>query len=215
MAAIALENSGHNIFSVFMIRENTGGIIMVQILSKRPKKLNSFIKCVDKVMRVLLVTIVGALTCGVIISVFLRYIFHISFAWSEEIISIFFVASTFLGAAFGVREKENIAINLNFDKLSPSISKAIRIIASIVIIIVSLFFFIYSIIWISHVGSIPSVCTGIRCGIYYSIVPISFVITIFYSIINIIAEFVHIDQPEEFMANRNAKKKTVSEEKCI
>ena len=134
--------------------------------------------------------LVGILAGGVIISVFLRYVFNISFVWSEEILTMVFVATTFFGAALGMREHEHIAISHFVDKASPRLRRVFVVSSQIIIIMVSLFVIYYSLRLIGKVGRIPSPATGISKGVYYSMIPISFAITIFYAIINIIGQFV-------------------------
>jgi TRAP-type C4-dicarboxylate transport system permease small subunit len=150
---------------------------------------------IDGGLAILLGSLVGTLTFGVILSVVLRYFFGISFAWAEELLTIVFIATTFFGAALGLREKEHIAINLVPESAPPAIKKAMAIIICAAIIIVSIFIFRYSTAWIARVGKVPSPATGISNGTFYTIVPISFGITIFYAIVQILSEFMPIDPP--------------------
>jgi TRAP-type C4-dicarboxylate transport system permease small subunit len=131
----------------------------------------------------------------VIISVFLRYFFGLSFAWAEELLTIVFIATTFFGAALGLREREHIAINLMPESSSLALRKILHIIVFAAIIVVSIFIFKYSILWIARVGKVPSPATGITNGTFYTIVPISFGITIFYAIVQILSEFMLVDPP--------------------
>ncbi len=164
-------------------------------MDNRPlRALNALVRFLDKVLAVLLGTLVGLLAAGVIISVFLRYVFGVSFAWAEELMTMVFIATTFFGAALGLREGEHIAISL------PSEGHLLRrrILSSLVMLVivaVSVFVFRYSRAWIARVGKVPSPATGIQNGFFYTIVPISFGITIFYAIVQFIAEFARIDPP--------------------
>lgn len=157
--------------------------------------MNRFIHTIDSILSILAKFLVGILASGVIISVILRYVFSISFVWSEETLTMVFVATTFFGAALGIREKEHITIT-NFIHMIPEKARRVCIIlAQVIIIGVSLFMIYYSFRIINKVGKVPSPATGIPKGVYYSIIPISFLITIFYSIVNILGEFIHIDEP--------------------
>jgi len=174
--------------------------------------MNAFIRIVDKIVSVLLTLCIGVLALGIIVSVFLRYLFHISFAWAEELMTIIFVASTFFGAALGVREKEYIAITGLFNRLPAAVAKTFRILVSIITIAVSAIVFYFSITWIQRVGAVPSPATGIKNGIYYSIVPISFALTIFYAFVNILSEFISVDPPAKFLELLAARPEIKSEE---
>jgi len=156
---------------------------------------NALIRLFDKAIAVFLGVLVGGLALGVIASVFLRYLFNISFAWAEELMTMLFIATTFFGAALGLRESEHIAIALPAGKNSARLHKILRILSMIVIVAVSAFVFKYSRIWIERVGQIPSPATGINSGVFYAMVPVSFSITIFYAILQIASEFVGIEPP--------------------
>jgi len=157
--------------------------------------MNKFILGVDKVLSILGKALVAVLASGVIISVILRYLFSIAFVSSEELLTMVFVATTFFGAALGLREGEHIAVN-NFTAMMPDkLKKLCNILVQVFIIILSVVMIYYSIRIIRKVGGVPSPATGIARGFYYSLMPISFVITIFYAVVNILKLYIHIDEP--------------------
>lgn len=160
--------------------------------------MKKLIMGIDKFLSVFGIALCAILTAGVIISVILRYVFSIAFVWSEELLTIVFVATTFFGAALGLREQEHIAIT-NFVSVMPAKSKKIcSIIDQGIIILVSLAMIYYSYRMIMKVGNVPSPATGIPRGYYYAIIPISFLFTIFYGVVNILKEFVDIPEPEKW-----------------
>ncbi len=69
--------------------------------------MNRFIERIDKVISILGKVLVAILATGVIISVILRYIFSIAFVASEELLTMVFVATTFL-VPLWVLERVNI-----------------------------------------------------------------------------------------------------------
>jgi TRAP-type C4-dicarboxylate transport system permease small subunit len=157
--------------------------------------MNRFILGLDKVLSILGKALVGLLAGGIIVSVILRYVFSIAFVSSEELLTMVFVATTFFGAALGLREGEHIAVTSFVSMMPEKLKKVCAILAQAFIIIVSCVMIYYSIRIIRKVGGIPSPATGIRRGIFYSYMPVTFAITIFYSIVNILKLFVHIDDP--------------------
>ncbi|WP_320130778.1 TRAP transporter small permease [uncultured Sphaerochaeta sp.] len=157
--------------------------------------MNKIIHHCDTILSVLGKTLEAILAVGVIASVILRYVFSISFVWSEELLTMVFVATTFFGAALGMREKEHITITNFVDRMPAPVKVVLRIIAQIIVIIVSICMIYYSFRIIHKVGKIPSPATGIPKGIYYSIIPITFFLTILYSVINILSEFIVIEKP--------------------
>lgn len=158
-------------------------------------RMNKFILGVDNILSIFGKLLVAVLAIGVIVSVILRYVFSIAFVSSEELLTMIFVATTFFGAALGLREAEHIAVN-NFTAMMPALARKIcNILTELVIITVSCFMIYFSIRMIQKVGKVPSVATSIPRGYYYSLMPISFVISIFYSVINILKLFIHIEDP--------------------
>jgi len=157
--------------------------------------MNKFILGVDKVLSILGKALVAVLASGVIISVILRYLFSIAFVSSEELLTMVFVATTFFGAALGLREGEHIAVN-NFTAMMPDkLKKLCNILVQVFIIILSVVMIYYSIRIIRKVGGVVSPATGIARGFYYGLMPISFVITIFYAVVNILKLYIHIEEP--------------------
>jgi TRAP-type C4-dicarboxylate transport system permease small subunit len=157
--------------------------------------LNNAIHAIDRILSVILGSLIFILAFGVMISVFLRYVFGISFAWAEELLTMSFVISTFLGAALGLREKEHISISLLQTK-NKSVNTIISVVSMILLIIILAFVYHYSLIWIARVGGVPSPATGIRYAYFYALVPISFGISIFYAICTILEQFLPIEPPK-------------------
>lgn len=151
--------------------------------------MDKVIVLLDRILSLLGKVLVGVLASGVIVSVLLRYVFSISFVWSEEILTMVFVATTFFGAALGLREHEHIAITQFIDKLPARGRRIMSVVINSIIIIVSAYVFYYSLRMIQKVGKVPSPATGIIKGVYYSMVPISFLLTIFYAVIDSIGQF--------------------------
>ncbi|MFA6732928.1 MAG: TRAP transporter small permease [Sphaerochaeta sp.] len=156
--------------------------------------MNSCIKKIDKVLSVISILLVGLLAGGVILAVFLRYFFSLSYGWFEEFLTMLFVFINFLGAAICIREKQHIAITVLIDSFPKKVRTVCTIGIQLVIIVVSVFLAIYSSRWIASVGSTLSPSSGIPFGYFYAIVPISSVISIFYALINILGVFLPIEE---------------------
>lgn len=150
---------------------------------------------IDRFLSVFGIALTAVLTVGVIISVILRYVFSIAFVQSEELLTMVFVATTFFGAALGLRENEHIAVSNFVTAMPQKARKVCTVIGQGIIILVSLAMIYYSYRMIMKVGKVPSPATAIPRGYYYAMIPISFVCTTFYGIVNILREFVDIPDP--------------------
>ncbi|HPY11573.1 MAG TPA: TRAP transporter small permease [Sphaerochaeta sp.] len=151
----------------------------------------------DKFLSTLGIVLNAVLASGVVISVFLRYLFSIAFVESEELLTMVFVATTFFGSALGLREGDHIAITNFVDRASKKKQRIFAIICQVVIIFVSVVMIYYSMRMIAKVGKVPSPATGIKRGWYYAIIPVSFVFTIFYSVVDIVGQFISIPAPDK------------------
>lgn len=152
---------------------------------------------IDRFLSAIGIGLVALLAGGVIISVILRYVFSIAFVWSEELLTMVFVATTFFGAALGLREQEHIAITNFVDMMPAKFRKITIILVQSIIILVSLAMIYYSCRMIAKVGKVPSPATGIKRGYYYAMIPISFVFTTFYGVLNILKQFIDIPEPQK------------------
>ncbi|MGD1818252.1 MAG: TRAP transporter small permease [Pleomorphochaeta sp.] len=155
--------------------------------------MNKVLKIIDKIISFILSSLVAILAIGIILTVFLRYIFGISFNFFEEFLTNCFAAIIFIGSALAIREKQHIQISYFKDSFTPKRQEIVEIIIMSIIIIISAFIINYSIKWISMVGSTVSPASGIPMGIFYLMVPISFILTIFYCAIDILGHFIKID----------------------
>ena len=156
--------------------------------------MNLFIKKIDKIISIVLSVLVAVLSIGVICGVFLRYFFGISYAWMEEFLTIMFVYTIFLGSALCIREHQHIGISYFVDNFKGVREKISLIFIQVVITFVACVLCLYSIRWITAVGSTLSADSHVPVGIFYTIVPVSSVITVFYCLINIAGNFIHIDE---------------------
>ncbi len=160
-----------------------------------PAMLNKVLRWIDISHKVVLTLLVGILAAGVSLTVALRYIFGLSAAWAEELLTMVFIATTFIGASLDLREKEHIAMSALADSLPTRPRRFASITVMVVIIVLSVFVIAYSTRWISIVGGVPSVATGIKYGWFYLLMPLTFALTAFYAVVNILAEFMNIDPP--------------------
>lgn len=157
--------------------------------------MNKFVKTLDKILSVLNYSLMAVLTVSIILSVFLRYVFNITFVKAEEAITMMFVATTFYGAALGIRERDHINIEFFYEKTSDRVKGYIDIFVNIVIIFVMIYLFKNSLIWIQKVGDVKLPSLQVATKYLYVMVPVSSVLAIFYCLVGILEKFVSIEEP--------------------
>ncbi len=161
--------------------------------------MNKAIKVLDKVISVILMALVAFLAVGITFTIVMRYFFSISYAWLEEFLTMSFIFITLFGAALAVREKQHIAITILADKIcgkNESLKKVFGILVDAVILFVCFYMTMYSIKWINQVGHLLSQNSHLPMKVFYIAVPITFVITGIYTVIDILGRFVKIDEPD-------------------
>jgi TRAP-type C4-dicarboxylate transport system permease small subunit len=124
----------------------------------------------------------------VIGSVFLRYIFGITFIWAEEAITMLFVASSFYGAVLCIKENEHIQIDFLYQRFSPKVKAIMDIIINCVIIFVEFYMTKLSLFWIGKVGNVLTSGMRIPVKFFYYMVPISCTIICLYCVMSIVIQ---------------------------
>jgi TRAP-type C4-dicarboxylate transport system permease small subunit len=146
------------------------------------KYIKGFFNRLDKVLEVWCVFITLMMTLLVIVSVFARYLFHISFIWSQELIIFVFIATTYFGIILCVLEKENIDIDFFKGFFNKKVQLVLEYIITIIVVATVLMTAHLSLDWISKVGDTLTSGMKIPYKFFYSMMPISFVLVAIYEV---------------------------------
>lgn len=122
----------------------------------------------------------------VIIFVFLRYSFNITFVWAEELITMLFISTTFFGAVMGMKYNEHINIGFFHEQMPARVRKYVDILNYLVILGLQIAITITSMSWIAKVGN--NLTDGLRIPIrfFYYMMPFSAVAIAGFCIYNIV-----------------------------
>jgi TRAP-type C4-dicarboxylate transport system permease small subunit len=130
--------------------------------------------------------LIAAMALIVIANVFSRYMLHFSLKWSAEAARYCMVWAAFLGAVILVHKGEHLAVDLlekSLSGMSQKILKVIIILGSIIFFTIQTF---YGVILVFLTRS--QVASSIRVlpmNVVYAIIPISGLLMIFVSIVNL------------------------------
>ncbi len=140
---------------------------------------NKILEVFEQFCRVLL----AFMTSLVIIFVFLRYFFGVTFVWAEELITMLFISTTYFGAVLGMKYREHITISFLADMLPSRIHRYIEKLNYLIILLVQIAITHTSLQWISRVGNVLT--NGMRLPVryFYMMMPISSVLIGFYCIL--------------------------------
>lgn len=148
--------------------------------------LKNFLDRLDFIIGWWCILVMGAMTTFVIASVFLRYVFSLTWVWSEELITFLFISSTFFGAVLATKKNEHISVDFLPSLLKGLKKKTLLVIISLSGIAVQAVILKFSILWISVAGGIETPGFGLPFQIIYSFMPISAGLIILYELIKII-----------------------------
>jgi TRAP-type C4-dicarboxylate transport system permease small subunit len=86
----------------------------------------------------LLAALLGFITVGVFVQVVLRYGFHTSFLWGEELSLFAFIWSVYLGAAVCVRRRAHFAFDFLADRLTGRAAGVHRLVVDLIVLGIAL-----------------------------------------------------------------------------
>jgi TRAP-type C4-dicarboxylate transport system permease small subunit len=143
----------------------------------------------DKLLGFWCVLVTGAMTAAVITLVFSRYVLGITFIWAEESVSVLFFATTYFGAALGVRCDEHIRIDYFTAKMPPSFERPVKAMQIAVVIFLQIFLLKVGLNWIAKVGG--TLTPGLRVPVkfIYAMFPINAVIVTLYESVRLFSLF--------------------------
>lgn len=127
----------------------------------------------------------SVLTIVTFLQVLFRYVFKYPAYWTQDVVSISFIWSVFLGSALAVREGEHIVVDI-IDRLPDTIRKVIVFLGSfaVLIFLVLLTYYGYQHAMNSMNQIIPSL--NIPKGYVYLVVPFSGLLMLYYMLRNLL-----------------------------
>lgn len=136
----------------------------------------------DKVLTGGSTVVMGLMAILVVVTVILRYVFNITYVWSEEATLYLFVMTTYFGSVVCVKEMEHIDIPFLRDMASKTTGFVMDMIVGVASAAITFGLAFFSFTWIEKTGS--SIIAGINLPYYivYLIFPISFILMAIYSI---------------------------------
>ena len=142
------------------------------------------------------------LTCW---QVFTRYILQNPSSWSEELVSYLFAWMALLGASLVAGERGHMNIPLLMDRMGPAARKSLAVFSEIVACLFAGIILVFGGIQITSLamGQMTS-SLGIAIGIFYIVLPLSGILNIIYTILNIVeilTEKISLDPVNETIQN--------------
>ena len=148
------------------------------------KQVRRFLNCSLDILAGASFLAMVLLTCW---QVFTRYILQNPSSWSEELVSYLFAWMSLLGASLVVGERGHMNIPIVVERMSDRWRKVFAIFAELVALAFAGVILIFGGIQITSLamGQMTS-SLGLPIGVFYVILPISGLINIIYTILNIV-----------------------------
>lgn len=147
--------------------------------------MQKLIEKIHTALRWILIVLLAVMVIDVTWQVFSRYVLQQSSSITEELATFLLIWVGLLGSAYAYREKAHLGIDLISNKLSSKGKFYSQIIVLIVVIIVSLFVFVFGgfrLVYITFTLNQLSPAIRINMGYIYSVAPITGLLIILYSI---------------------------------
>ena len=124
------------------------------------------------------------LTCW---QVFTRYILKSPSSWSEELVSYLFAWASLFGAALVTGERGHMNIPILVDNANPGLKKVLAVFSEIVACLFAAVILVYGGIQITTLAMEQMTSSlGVPVGVFYIVLPVSGILNIIYTILNII-----------------------------
>ncbi|GAC14458.1 TRAP transporter small permease [Aliiglaciecola lipolytica] len=150
--------------------------------------MRTLIRFVDKLLAGTLILAMLGILLAVVWQVISRYLLKDPASVTEELSRFILIWVGILGAAYAYRQKSHLGFNLLVQKLSPKSQQIMLTIVELLVILFSTFVLMLGgkeLVVITLELDQISASLGVKMGLIYTVLPITGVLFVLYSIINI------------------------------
>jgi TRAP-type C4-dicarboxylate transport system permease small subunit len=142
---------------------------------------------IDKVIEIALISIMSILVIDVLWQVFSRYVLSSPSSFTDELAGFLLIWVGLLGAAYVAGKNEHLAIDLLLQKTKGAKKRRLQIIINAIVGIFALTVMVIGGSWLVYTRfylGVTSAALALPLGYVYLIVPVSGVLTLYYTIDN-------------------------------
>ncbi len=142
---------------------------------------------IDKVIEFALVSIMSILVIDVLWQVFSRYVLSTPSSFTDELAGFLLIWIGLLGAAYVAGKNEHLAIDLLLQKLKGTKKRRLQLFINVIVGVFALFVMVFGGSWLVYTRfylNVTSAALALPLGYVYLIVPISGILTMYYTIDN-------------------------------
>lgn len=142
---------------------------------------------IDKIIEFALISIMSILVIDVLWQVFSRYVLADPSSFTDELAGFLLIWVGLLGAAYVAGKNEHLAIDLLLQKTKGAKKRRLQIFINVIVGVFALFVMVVGGSWLVYTRfylGVTSAALALPLGYVYIIVPISGILTMYYSIDN-------------------------------
>jgi len=133
--------------------------------------IRAFFRNFEEIVCAAMITTMSLL---VIANVFLRYLFGYSISWAEEVATICFVWSVFIGASAAYKHRLDIGIDTLVRKTSPRVQDGIRLLTGLGLVVLNGYVFYMALVFTSIAWPKPTAVLGVSSAVVNSALIVGF-----------------------------------------
>ena len=144
-------------------------------------------KKIDKAIEFALVALMSILVLDVLWQVFSRYVLASPSSFTDELAGFLLIWIGLLGAAYVAGKNEHLAIDLLLQKTKGAKKRRLQIFINAIVGVFALFVMVFGGVWLVYTRfylGVSSAALALPLGYVYLIVPISGILTTYYTIDN-------------------------------
>ena len=124
----------------------------------------------------------------VIVNVFSRYIFNFVFAWTEEVATSCFVYTVFIGAAWCLRTRQHVGVDLLVNRLPEKAREIVHLLTDIVILALNCYITYLAVLFMRSSKAKTMPIMKISVNYLYTALLIGFGLMAIYSLVHCIED---------------------------
>ncbi|MEZ4849886.1 MAG: TRAP transporter small permease [Bacteroidia bacterium] len=144
-------------------------------------------KHIDNILEKTLISIMGIMVINVLWQVFSRYILKSPSSWTDELARFLLIWLGLLGAAYATGKKMHLAIDLLPMSLEGKKADRLNVVIQIIVLLFALFAMVLGgmrLVYITLILEQTSAAMSVPLWIVYLVIPISGILIVYYSILN-------------------------------
>ena len=124
----------------------------------------------------------------VIVNVFSRYVFNYVFAWTEELATSCFVYTVFIGAAWCLRTRQHVGVDLLVNRLPENVREVVHLVTDVIILALNSYITYLAVLFMRSSKAKTMPIMKISVNYLYAALLIGFGLMAIYSLIHCIED---------------------------